>query len=596
MCGFAGVWRPPGAPDVDPGQLHALLPYLRRRGPDQEGVRVRGRFGLVATRLRIRGGAEGDQPLASAGRDLWLAFNGEVLLEEGLEPGRADSAAVLAACGNGGAAAAMRLLRGGMGALALFDESRQELTLARDVLGIKPLYVARTAEGGFAFASEIAPLLVLSPRSRDLDATGLAELLTWHRPRTRLPFVGVRAVEPGSLLRVRSTASGAWHEEHTRPTRPLEPWPGPTDAESLWSAVSTAAARAAQHAGPVSVLLSGGLDSAATLLGAARTDLHAITGRFAPVGGPLDESAGAAQVAAVAGAPHEIVDLDDAALVEALPAVARALEVPLAGPGSLSLWLLAPRLAARGRVVLSGTGGDEWFGGYARSALALGRRGIWTAGYEALEQHIGGAEVPPAERLRRCFDRAPVLRPLLDRDFLAGLPAVAPPTLKPGEGLAQALRREEVDGTLAALLQVEDRVLMAHAVEARPVLCLGDVPRFAAQLDADTLIGPDGEGKRLLRQALRGRIPEGVRTDPRKRGFPTPFARAARGAGREQVRTWLSDAAFRQRGWWNVPACQALLDEARPAHDRALFSLLLIEWWARHFLDVPRDQGEAARP
>ncbi len=135
---------------------------------------------------------------------------------------------------------------------------------------------------------------------------------------------------------------------------------------------------------------------------------------------------------------------------------------------------------------------------------------------------------------------------------------------------------------------------MAHGVEARPVLCLGAVPRVAAGLGLDALIGPDGEGKRALRAALAGRIPEAVRTDPRKRGFPTPFARAARGAGRARVRAWVADPAFARRGWWDARAVGALLDAERPAHDRALYSLLLIEWWARHFLDGDGRHGEAA--
>ena len=135
------------------------------------------------------------------------------------------------------------------------------------------------------------------------------------------------------------------------------------------------------------------------------------------------------------------------------------------------------------------------------------------------------------------------------------------------------------------LLEVEDRVTMALALESRPVPCLGRVPAVAARLPESWLVGPDGEGKRALRAALAGRIPEAVRTDRAKRGFPTPFHRAATGAGRDVAEGVLASARFRERGWWNVAACRGLLDEDRPAHDRALWTILSYETWARRFLD-----------
>jgi asparagine synthetase B (glutamine-hydrolysing) len=119
------------------------------------------------------------------------------------------------------------------------------------------------------------------------------------------------------------------------------------------------------------------------------------------------------------------------------------------------------------------------------------------------------------------------------------------------------------------------------------------VPDVAARLPEGALVGEDGETKRALRAALEGRIPEAVRTNRRKRGFPTPFHRAATGAGRDLCEAVLSSAAFRERGWWDVAACRALLDARRPDHDRALFSILLHEAWARRFLDAPRAGGGA---
>ena len=115
--------------------------------------------------------------------------------------------------------------------------------------------------------------------------------------------------------------------------------------------------------------------------------------------------------------------------------------------------------------------------------------------------------------------------------------------------------------------------------------CLGDLRALAGRLPRAWLVGPGGEGKRALRAALAGHIPEHVRVHPQKRGFPTPFARAARGPGQAYVLDLMHDQRFVERGWWRVEACRALLDADRPVHDRALFAVCTWETWARLFLD-----------
>ncbi len=197
--------------------------------------------------------------------------------------------------------------------------------------------------------------------------------------------------------------------------------------------------------------------------------------------------------------------------------------------------------------------------------------------------------------MHAAFDRSADLLGVLDPAFAAtlGWPVTAP--LLSDRSALRSMLWEERSGTLRSLLHVEDRVMMAHGLEGRPVACLGALPAVAAALPEGWIVGPDGEGKRALRAALRGALPEAVRTDPRKRGFPTPFARAARGVGRDLVEGWLAEARFRDRGWWNVAAVRRLLEEPRPAYDRALFAVLSWEWWARLFLDGDAfDDGEQA--
>lgn len=612
MCGFVGYVARAGGPPADPARLEALRPWLAHRGPDGAQVVVAARAGMVAARLAIQGPAGTLQPLRAAGGRLALAWNGELLgaaqralraalAQRGLPapgPGEGDTALLAAVAGAAferGAgrddpllARLLEAVAGAMGALALLDLQAGEVLLARDRFGIKPLYLrADPGGGGTWWASELEPLLRLSPVQADL--AGLHPLVHLHRPGERLPWQGVQALPPrqacwlgpggaGPLL-----ALGA--DPLAQPRRPA------SQAEAARRELAAALARTAREAvraeGGVTLFLSGGLDSAAVAAAAGRAGLAALTGRFAPAGGALDESRAAGAVAGQLGLSHEVLDLQDADLVADLPAVVRALELPVGGPGSLSLWRLAQRARAHGRVVLTGTGGDEFLGGYARVALALGRAGPWTAGYEALAARLaplGSVAARVAAAHDRSADLAPLLAPGF-RDALAGAAPPAPaPARAPADGLQVALRAE-VEGTLAALLQVEDRIAAAHGLEARPVFCLGDLPAAALALPGDEVVGPDGEGKRALRTLLRGRIPEEVRTAREKRGFPTPFERAARGPGRERLQDLFADARFAARGWWDVAACRARLDEQRPVHDRGLFACVVLETWARLYLD-----------
>ncbi len=579
MCGFVGVLQPRSAGPVRVETLRRLLPAIRHRGPDQEAVHVDGGFGVAAARLAIRGGPEGDQPLRRDG--CAIVFNGELLCAaaplQGISHAENDSVAFLAGAST---STASRLLRGNMGAVAIHDADHA-LHLQADPLGIKTIFTADGPDGALWFGSEIRALLHAVPSARAMDRTGMAELLRWQRPRFHTPFRHVHGPIRGPGLTVIEDDRGLQRVVEQAPTMPIarsthDP------VRALREAWRTSAAAAAVADEPVCLFLSGGLDSSAVAAFADCPELIALTGRFE--GAAFDESASAAAVAKHTGIRHEVVDLRDEDLLLDLPDVIRALEMPMAGPGSLALWRMAKRAREHARIVLTGTGGDELFGGYARTAITLGRAGIWTRGYESLRSKIESAGTNAQARLNAAFDRSSDLEPLLTREFLHSLPAPDPIETDERSDLDAALA-EERTGTLKTLLHVEDRVTMAHGIEGRPVACLGSLPEISRQIPEAWLVGPDGEGKRALRAALEGCIPEAVRTDTRKRGFPTPFARAARGAGRDIVLQMLHDRRFVERGWWNVEACRALLDEARPDYDRALWALLSWETWARLFLD-----------
>jgi asparagine synthase (glutamine-hydrolysing) len=614
MCGFVGVVRR-GRP-VAREEVERLLPYVARRGPDGAGAFANGGIALAASRLAIQGGAEAAQPLRAPGGRFVLVYNGELfgshrralrqrMRAEGAGEASATSDTGLLltwlahrlkdrAAGDPLPAEALHPLAGAMYAFAVADLVERDVLLACDGR-VKPLHVRELPDRQETwFGSTISPLVAAVPGSASLDAAELATRL--FCPVGSRPLVSVE----GSLVEVTGSVP-ALCERGGRGLpvvlSPSDAGEGPSDATALRDAWSEAAREAGEVDGAVALFLSGGLDSAAVAAWCDRSDVLAITGRFGPNGGPFDESAQARAVSSALDLSHDVLDLSDRDLLLDLPSVLRALEEPMGGPGSLPLHRLARHARAHGRVSLSGTGGDELLAGYARVALALGKPGAYAKGYEDLARRMEAGGTSPRDRWLAAVDRSGDLLPYLAPEFAAALPldegrararSLAFPE-RSGDGLL-ALVRAERETTLRMLLKVEDRVTMDHALESRPVPCLGRVPSVAARLPPSDLVGPDGEGKTALREALKGAIPDSVRTAAVKRGFPTPFARAARGAGRDVAEDVLSSRSFRERGWWDVAACRALLDEDRPAHDRAAFSVLALEAWARLFLD-----GEAFR-
>lgn len=628
MCGFVGVVRSSGRA-VDLPRLAALAPFVARRGPDGTGTFVAGEIGLLASRLAVQGGSEGNQPLCSRCGRFVLVYNGELFASHrrrlrGLlrDDGAGEAAAtgdtelllaylahrlVARPAGEVPAAEVFEPLRGGMYAFAVADLAAQEVVLHADPEGIKPLYLRSIPGTGETwFSSTRAPLYVVGGRPEGLCVESLAARLV-------LPFpLGPSATEAtpvdlrGSVVLVRAAAAGrpSWPTPLTHapagarvggPPGGSEPAPA-FDADALADDLEACVRETAETAGPIAVFLSGGLDSAAAAVLCGRPDAKPITGRFAPPGGAFDESDLAAQVAGALALDHEVVELADRDLLLDLPAVVDALEEPLGGPGSLALHRLTRRARAHGRVALSGTGGDEHFAGYARIALALGRAGPWTEGYDALAHRMAGAGDDPRRRWLAAVDRSDDLLPFLHPDVRRRVPIAdareaafaalfGPASSAADLPPARALVHAEVATSLRMLLLVEDRVTMAQGLESRPTLSFGRVAAAAAALPEGWLVGVDGEGKRALRTALEGRVPEAVRLERKKRGFPTPFHRAATGAGRDVAADLLHDPRTAARGWWDVEACRMLLDARRPDHDRALFSVLLLETWARRFVD-----------
>jgi len=556
MCGIAGVWG------ADVPRVRRMVARMRHRGPDADGVAACGGATLGCARLAIRGGARGAQPFAAARGT--LVFNGEIyngaelvkdLAWHGVAvDGSSDTEIVARLFDVYGLRAVDRL--NGMYALAWADEGA--IHLARDPAGIKPLYYANGA-----FASEIAPLLDGGPRR--LCETAFARWSAFHVAYGEETFFeGVRRVPPGGLVRL---PDGAVVRRGGIPFSSPNP---ALDAERVGKVLGRAVADAVPGE-RYGIALSGGVDS--TLVAALSSgDRIAYHGRVAHEG--CDEAPYARAAAADLGLPLVEVPITAEACWEVLPRVVAALEEPVAGPGALAQFLVARRAAADVRILLSGCGGDELFGGYARAvALVRDEPPPELAHYAPLFARVRG--LPPAERAYALLERTPFPH------------APAPPRAAFLEAFAEggldplaAAARAEVNIILPGLLQVEDRVTMAHSIESRVPLLDRRLLRVAGRLAPAQRVDAAGRAKALLRDAAAPHLPAAVRDRRDKMGFPLPLRDWFAGPWREPAREILHDRRTIERGFVDPDALTG-----HDRYDRGLYSAVLFELWCRTFLD-----------
>ncbi len=570
MCGIAGVLGNRPAP------VRRMVAMLGHRGPDGSAVAAGGRSTLGCARLAIRGGELGAQPLRTA-RGL-LVFNGEIyntgelakeLAAHGVEADESSDTRIAGALLD---LKGIRAIDQWNGMFALAWDDGEVLWLARDPAGIKPLYYT-----GDAFASEIRPLLPPGPQT---SPDALRRWLTFHVAYGEQTFFeGIRRVPPGGIVALPGP----------RVTRAGDPAlvfsaPNPALDEARLRKVLVRSVRDARPGEPFGVTLSGGIDS--TLVAALARDGGGATayhGRVAEDG--CDESPFARAAAAELGLPLVEVPITAEACLDALPKVVRALEEPVAGPGAVAQWLVAERASRDVRILLSGCGGDELFGGYARAAALV--RESPPEGLEAhapLFDRVRGL-APPARAFellsrregtlftREFLDRHPAPRKEFEEAFAAG-----------GLDPLAAAARAEISIILPGLLQVEDRVAMAFGVESRVPLLDRRLLRCAARLAPEARVGADGRPKALFRAAAAPHLPGVVRARRDKMGFPLPLAHWFRGPWRAFARETLLERRTRERGMVDPHRAEAALAAAAP-YDRGLYAALLLELWCRAFLD-----------
>jgi asparagine synthase (glutamine-hydrolysing) len=585
MCGIAGMMTTDG--DAAPGRLlRAMAPALAHRGPDGDGHYRSGDVGMVQTRLAIIDLATGDQPLYEPGGAALIA-NAEIYnyielrreFPQAIFATQSDCELPLHLYRRLGLDFTRRLR--GMYAIALHDPAAGRLVLARDPFGIKPLYYAETPRC-FAFASEPQALIAAGLAGRELAAAARNELLQMQFTTGRdTIFAGIKRVLPGETVVVRQ---GRIVERRRRAALP-EGGPVAIDEEEALArldAVLADSVRVHQRADvPFGLFLSGGIDSTAVLTMMARLaerPVRAFTIGFAGNDVIADERPAARAVAAATGAEHVEITFGEADFWRLLPMVATTVDDPATDYAMLPTYKLAAAARAGGlKVILSGEGGDELFGGYGRYRSII--RPWWA-----------GGRIP---RVRGMLDGLGVLRSEIAgwRDGIAAAEA-----LNAGRGLSRLQIAQAVDCAdwlPNDLLIKLDRCLMAHGAEGRTPFLDPEVAALAFSLP-DELKIRRGLGKWLLRRWLDKHLPA-AQPFARKRGFTVPVGRwiAARAAAigplvaRSEAVRALCDPAGVER---------VFVAAAQKRAGRAAWTLLFYALWHRRHIEgreLPPDTIEA---
>ncbi len=606
--------------------LHSALvgmnELLAHRGPDgrDEWIHPRGHLGFTHRRLAIIGLESGDQPMAE--NENWIVHNGEIYnyLELRVELGAeefvtdSDTEVILRAYRRFGQDCLDRLR--GMFAFALWDERQNRLVVARDRFGIKPLYYT-IVDGVLYGASEVKALLPFLP-AVETDQDGLRDYLAFQFPLPgKTLFKGISELPPAHVLTVENgeVRLRKWWEVQYEPDLDHSE---SYIVERLRSIVTESVEQHLRADVPVGAYLSGGLDSSIIAAIAARSGEHGFmgfTGRF-DAGLAYDESRFARELAHAEGFELRDVLIGPEDFVESIGRVIYHLDFPVAGPGSFPQYMVSQAAARERKVVLGGQGGDEIFGGYARYLLAYFEQCIKAAidgtmnrapfvvTYESIIPNLTSlAEYRPLiqefwregvfgdldERYFRLVNRAPALDGAVrwerfgDYSPLESFLAIFRADNVGKESYFDRMTHFDFKTLLPALLQVEDRVSMAHGLESRTPFVDHEVVEFAATLPALVKF-KGGELKRALRLAFADLLPTALAERKDKMGFPVPLNDWTRGPLREFLLDTFSSQGSK-RDYLHDDFSVERLVSSETTFGRTLWGLLSLEVWHQQYHD-----------
>ncbi len=622
MCGIAGIFHIATPNPVDPARVERMCDAIAHRGPDGSGVWTALGVGLGHRRLSIIDLAGSPQPMASSDGRAMLVFNGEIYnfreLRAELAAGGAkfrtdgDSEVILAAWQRWGRDCVAQLH--GMFAFAIYDLHDRTLFLARDRLGVKPLFYAQLQDGCIAFASELKALVAHPQLRREIDPLAVEDYLTWgYVPDTRSILKGVRKLPAGHSLLLKHEAPlpkpAQWWDISFADRRKGKP--ADLEAELLHLLREAVTSRMVSDV-PLGAFLSGGVDSSSVVALMAEASGQPV--RTCSIGfdaKELDESGYARAVADLFATDHRsrTVSPDD---FEAVDQLAAMFDEPFADASALPTWRVSQLARETVTVALSGDGADEAFAGYrrhrfqwsedrARGLLPQAIRGPLFGGLGAIypkadwaprglrakstllslaasseEGYARSLSVTTPEQREQLYspDFLVLRGDYRAEDELVALMRDAPAR----SGLDKAQYADLKFWLPGDILTKVDRTSMAVSLEAREPLLDHRLIEFAATLPESLRI-QGVQGKWLLKKAMTRYLPDKILYRP-KQGFVTPIGQWFRGPLASAARGISESAALARTGWFSRPALRTMAENhlsGASDNSRILWQLLMLD-------------------
>jgi asparagine synthase (glutamine-hydrolysing) len=631
MCGICGVVAARGGLHISKEILQAMNKTIVHRGPDEDGYYVNKTVGLASRRLSIIDLVNGTQPMSNEDDTSWIVFNGEIYnyreLREYLEihghlfRTHSDTEVILHLYEEFGADCVQHL--DGIFAFAIWNEKTQELFLARDRMGIKPVYYTHLPDWQFVFGSEMKTILAHPGVERKIDLIALNEYLSYeYVPTPRTIIRNVWRLEAGHILiynrrgvEIRTYDSLSFRQSESRPPVDWRDY-----SMSLYDTLHSAVQRELVSDVPVGILLSGGLDS--STIAALMVDIYPGRVESFTVGfeeGSFDESHYARKVANYLNTQHNEMVLTSKKAVELVGEISGFLDEPFADSSIIPTYLLSRFARQKVKVVLGGDGGDELFAGYP---TVLSHRLIDY--YERLVPWTLRAYVAPQiiDRLKVSFDN--ISLDFRMRRFLAGrgvsliarhqrwlgsfvdtekealLQSWVKPVLRETyyqsyeyarvcdakEPLNQILFNDLKTYLEGDILYKVDRASMATSLEVRVPLLNREVVRFANNLPLDLKLH-NLTGKFLLKKMMKGKLPDEI-INRTKKGFNMPVAYWLTGDLKELMMDMLSESFVKRQGLFDHKYLLQLTDEHighRKDNRKLLWTLLMFQMWYQGYID-----------
>ncbi len=625
MCGIAGIVSLNERP-VAEAEVRAMCDAMIHRGPNGQGYYVAPGVGLGMRRLSIIDLATGQQPIGNEDGTGWVVLNGEIYNFKSLRRDlkarghqfstEADTEVIVHLYEDFGVRCVEHLR--GMFAFAVWDTRRRQVLVARDRLGIKPLYYANV-EGRLVFASELKAVLELPEIERRLNWNAVARVFAFlTSPASESVIQGVHKLEPGCLIIAGPDRTIRTERYWSVAFEPDESHDEPFFVERLRELLDESVALHMMSDVPLGAFLSGGVDSSAVVAAMAKAASGPVkTFSIGFADRAYDERPYAARVARHFGTDHMelVVEPTDIGTIEDL---VWHLDEPFGDSSAVPTYLVSKLAAEHVTVALSGDGGDELFGGYERYRVeqrerrhalpAAVRKAFGVAGRlmpegmrgRGFARHFsldGWARYVDATTLYRRDDQARLFRPEA-RALLSAADPWGDEVERLGRAGAEgdwlsSLQSFDLDGYLPLdVLTKVDRMSMAHSLEVRPPLLDHKLVEFAATIPSCLRLRRE-RGKHIFKEAMRGRLPEDI-VDRRKQGFSAPFARWFTGSLSEFARDLLLSRRSVERGFFEPRAVEHFLN-GRQECNFFVWTMIVFEQWCRLALDGSSSSRAPAR-